>query len=130
MHHERGNTSTAVPIFHASLLDHAGDGKIDFNSLKKIMKEHLGLSAVETKKIFDSVAIDGSMTISYTDFLSACTQSKIAIDDYMIKDAFTKFMGPGRNMYMCGSGRNTRRGAVRVSVSVVFREGVGSSCQC
>merc|ERR1712085_16651 len=50
-----------------------------------------GLSGAETKKIFDKVTVDGATTIAYTDFLAACAQSKIALDDYMIKDAFAKF---------------------------------------
>lgn len=77
-------------------LDKSGDGKIEFETLKSVMKQKLGLSATETKKIFDTVSVAGSSTICYTDFLAACVQSKLAIDDYMIKEAFIKFDTEGK----------------------------------
>jgi len=68
-------------------------------NFSKMSHYKLGLSGAETKKIFDKVTVEGSTTISYTDFLAACAQSKVAIDDYMIKDAFAKFDLTGYCLY-------------------------------
>lgn len=70
-------------------LDKQGDGFIHIDDLKVVMKKEIGLSNTEIKKLFaNSKNVE---KISYNDFIAAATQSKFAMDDALLKEAFDKF---------------------------------------
>lgn len=73
-------------------MDKTGDGQIEFEDMKVVLKKSLGLSATEAKKVFEKIQTVGSSSrVAYTDFIAAASATKVALDDYMIQEAFQKF---------------------------------------
>ena len=73
-------------------MDKTGDGQIEFGDMKVVLKKNLGLSATEAKKVFEKIqTVGGSNRVAYTDFIAAASATKVALDDYMIQEAFQKF---------------------------------------
>jgi len=69
-------------------LDRRGSGQLDFDAFSMGLTR-LGVPQYETNRIFQAIDLDGSMRITYTEFVSACYTWRVS-DETIIRTAFSK----------------------------------------
>ena len=76
-------------------IDVDNDGKLSFEEMKKAVSLTDEIKIEFNEQIFKSIDTDNSGHIEYTEFISACIEKKVYLDEEKLKDAFKLFDADG-----------------------------------
>mmetsp|Transcript_39683 Transcript_39683/g.88847 ORF Transcript_39683/g.88847 Transcript_39683/m.88847 type:complete len:590 (-) Transcript_39683:41-1810(-) len=72
-------------------MDENNDGTITLPEFKKILVENFDVDSHEAERLFESLDADNDHQLSYTEYLAAALQGRIAIHEDLVRDSFQRF---------------------------------------
>jgi len=72
-------------------MDANNDGTVTLPEFKKIMVNNFDISSHEAEHLFESLDVDNDHQLSYTEFLAAALQGRVAIHEDLVRDSFQRF---------------------------------------